>query len=158
MHSTVKEYFHDAILASGIALLDSRIAYRLAPNRWSDDRNCWEAFFASRNKIFAYAAKHARYVFLARVEGLSDPVLGAVMSLDRLQDRLLWITGCHTDEIDVIDRDPFRKPSEPAQTLRTCVPRRSCVVRNQTEDEVLAHHDCAKRGEMLLGIDKLHMS
>lgn len=85
-------YAHQCIAASGLAVMDSRIAWQLRPDLWSGAQDCGITFRKQQNGI-----EGARRL-VATFPSYGDVQVYA-RSLDNIENRLLWIVGEAPTEI-----------------------------------------------------------
>lgn len=78
-------YMHQCLSASGLAVMDSRIAWQLRPDLWSCAQDCGLTFRKQQN------ADRVRRV-IATFPTYGD-VLVMARSLDGLEKRLEWLVG-----------------------------------------------------------------
>jgi len=143
-------YCHQSIAASGIAVMDSRIAWELRPDLWSGAQDCLMTFrkkqdVAGVHRVVATFPSYGDVMILAR-------------SLDSLEKRLQWIVG------EVPTAIVEWKPEVPAVSLQLAAKRehnRKEVERLEglrkiaTQD--LLGHDCQHDRDVLAARQELGM-
>ncbi len=142
MSSRSTRFALQSIAASGLAIMDHRIAYQLRPDCWGSLQDCFLTF--RKHQEIAGTLR-----MTATVEGFGS-VLVLTRSLDNLAKRIAWIVG--RPVLDLREATP-----EPAPAARPDVVRQQ-VNAKETERQAhvrkLAHeetpsHDCSRRREIL---------
>jgi hypothetical protein len=135
-------YCHQSIAASGIAVMDSRIAWELRPDLWSGAQDCFMDF--RRNQKPDGVQR-----LTATFEGIGQ-VLVLARSMDNLEKRLEWIVGR-----PVLALKPAESEATPAVTedfTRRDVNAKEAERMEQVRKlakEVPPVHDCQHRRDIL---------
>ena len=144
-------YTHQCIAASGIAVMQPRIAYELRPDLWASDQDCFMTFRKAQN---VEGVQRMTVTF----EGYG-PVLVLARSLDNLEQRLQWIVGR-----PVLNLKPAEAEAPPAaQTdfnriqVNAKEAERLERVRKLSK-EVPPSHDCQHRRDILAARAELGMA
>lgn len=135
-------YTHQCIAASGLAVMDSRIAWQLRPDLWSGAQDCAFTFRKQQNvdgakRIVATFPSYGEVQVYAR-------------SLDNLGKRLEWIVGeAPTAVVDWKPEAPAVSPQLAAKREhnRKEVERLEDLRKLATEEP--PSHDCSRRREIL---------
>lgn len=135
-------YTHQCIAASGIAVMDSRIAWELRPDLWSGAQDCLMTF---RKKQKPDGVQR----MMATFEGFGQ-VLVLARSLDNLEKRLEWIVGR-----PVLALQPAESEAQPV--VREDFTRREVNAKEaerleqvrKLAKEVPPVHDCQHRRDIL---------
>lgn len=135
-------YTHQCIAASGLAVMNSRIAWQLRPDLWSGAQDCAFTFRKQQNVDSVH-----RVVATFPIYG---EVLVLARSLDNLEKRLEWIVG----EAPTAIAD--WQPEVPAVSAKLAAKReanRKEVERleelRKLATQVPPSHDCHARREIL---------
>jgi hypothetical protein len=142
MPSRSVSYARQCLAASGIAILDPRIAIELRGDMWASLQDCAITF--SRKQVLEGTQR-----LVATVDGYG-PVLIAARSLDNLAQRLEWIIG---REVSDLRPAPVESAAPPApgllrQEQAAKEAERLARVR-KLAGESLPGHDCELRREIL---------
>jgi len=135
-------YTHQCIAASGIAVMDSRIAWELRPDLWSGAQDCLMTFRKNQNPDGVQR-------MMAMFEGYGH-VLVLTRSLDNLEKRLEWIVGR-----PVLALQPAESEAQPV--VREDFTRREVNAKEAARleqvrklaKEVAPSHDCQHRRDIL---------
>jgi hypothetical protein len=143
-------YFHQSIAASGLAVMDSRIAWELRPDLWSGAQDCGISF---RKNQKADGVQRMTATF----EGFG-PVLVFARSLDNLAKRLEWIVGRPVQELKPADPDaqPAVRTDFNQREVNAKEAERMEQVRKLAV-EALPSHDCQRRRDIVAARQELGM-
>ena len=143
-------YTHQCIAASGIAVMDARIAYELRPDLWASNQDCFMTFRKAQN---VEGVKRISATFAGGV-----PVLVLARSLDNLAKRLEWIVGCPVQDLKPADaeaspavRTDFNQREVNAKEAARLEEVRKLAV------EALPSHDCQQRRDIVAARRELGM-
>ena len=135
-------YTHQCIAASGIAVMQPRIAYELRPDLWASDQDCFMTFRKAQN---VEGVQRMTVTF----EGYG-PVLVLARSLDNLEQRLQWIVG--RPVLELKPAEPEAPPAAQTDFNRIQVNAKEAerleLVRKLAK-EVAPSHDCQRRRDIL---------
>ncbi len=144
-------YAHQCIAASGLAVMEPRIAFQLRTDLWSGLQDCAITF---RRQQRLEGTKHLLVTF---------PTWGRVevyaRSLNNLEQRLEWIVGEQPTEI--AEWQPERPEVTPGQAAKREANRKEIERLNELRKiaaEVPPSHDCHRRRAILDARQKLGMS
>ena len=129
---TLIRYFEDALLASGLAVLDLDIAYRLAPSRWPTARGASHCWLQHGPRLIDHARRHAPHLMQVRFAECERPVMVAANARERLGERLHWLTGYAV--VDLAEQVPDRPEPTPAELSAVAA---NAAVRAQRADAAL---------------------
>jgi hypothetical protein len=137
-----EKYARQAIAASGLTILDPRIAFELRPDLWASAQDCRITFRRAQK----FEGTHR---VTATIEDYGD-VLVCTRSLDALEQRIQWIAGRRVLAVKPAEADAVPPPATP-QLHRQA---QSKEVERLAELEKLAaqeppSHDCHARREIL---------
>ena len=135
-------YTHQCVAASGIAVMDSRIAYELRPDLWASDQDCFMTF---RKAQKVEGVQRLTVTF----EGYG-PVLVVARSLDNLAKRLEWIVG--RPVLALKPAEPEAPPTAHTDFNRIQVNAKEAERLEQVHKlakEVPPVHDCQQRRDIL---------
>ena len=135
-------YTHQCVAASGIAVMDSRIAYELRPDLWASDQDCFMTF---RKAQKVEGVQRLTVTF----EGYGH-VLVVARSLDNLAKRLEWIVG--RPVLALKPAEPEAPPTAPTDFNRIQVNAKEAERLEQVHKlakEVPPVHDCQQRRDIL---------
>lgn len=135
-------YTHQCIAASGLAVMDSRIAWQLRPDLWSGDQDCAFTFRKQQNvdgakRIVATLPSYGEVQVYAR-------------SLDNLEKRLEWIVG--EAPTAVVDWQPEAPAVSPQLAAKREANRKEVERLEELRKlaaEVPPSHDCNRRRDIL---------
>lgn len=130
------------LAASGVAIMDPRIAYELRPDMWASLQDCAITF---RKKQKADRVLR----MTATLEGLG-PVLVLARSLDQLAQRLEWIVGRAV--LDLKPAEPEVSAAEQPNMLHKAANAKEAERLEQVRKlaaEDPPSHDCSRRREIL---------
>ena len=98
MPTKVLAYTHQALAASGFAILDSRIAITLRPDLWTSGLEATGGFGLNdtRNRLRGIGGVKR---FCARLIGVDGTLTVLARSSDNLAKRIEWVTGFEVREI-----------------------------------------------------------
>lgn len=135
-------YAHQCLAGSGLAVMDSRIAWQLRPDLWSTGHDC-----ACDRWSTTTAEGATRY--LAHMNGLG-PVHVLARSRDQLEQRLEWITGRRVSDVSPVQEKPAQEAANNAQAFAAKVreTERLNTLRKLAAQELPAH-ECHTRREIL---------
>lgn len=139
------------LAASGIAIMDPRIAYELRPDMWASLQDCAITFRKNQK-----ADRVLRMT--ATLEGLG-PVLVLTRSLDQLAQRLEWIVGRTVRELKPADPEApaTERPNLLHKEAKAKETERMEQVRKLATEEPPSH-DCSRRREILAARRELGMA
>ncbi len=135
-------YMHQCLAASGIAVMDSRIAWQLRPDLWASAQDCGLSFRRQQNadRVHRVVATFPTY----------GEVLVMARSLDSLEKRLEWIVGEAPTSMD--DWHPEVPAVSPQLAARQAFNKKEIerleVLRKVAIQE-LPSHDCHRCREIL---------
>ncbi|WP_434516675.1 hypothetical protein AB6Q56_08820 [Dechloromonas sp. ARDL1] len=135
-------YAHQCIAASGLAVMDSRIAWQLRPDLWSGAQDCGITF---RKQQSVDGARRLVATF---------PTYGDVQvyarSLDNIENRLLWIVGeAPTEIVEWQPEVPAVSPQMAAKRAANQKEIERLETLRKIAVEVPPSHDCSRRREIL---------
>lgn len=135
-------YASQCLAASGLAVMDSRIAWPLRPDLWSSGQDC-----ACDRWIMTTAEGATRY--LAHMDGLGA-VHVLARSRDQLEQRLEWITGRRVADVSPAPEKPAQEATNNAQAFAAHMreTERMNTLRALAAQE-LPTHECHTRREIL---------
>jgi len=143
-------YAHQCIAASGLAVMDSRIAWQLRPDLWSGAQDCAITFRKNQDVVGVHRV-------IATFPAYGDVRILA-RSLDSLEKRLEWIVGeAPTAIVDWQPEVPAVSPQMAAKREynRNEVERLEGL--HKVATEVPPSHDCSRRREILAARRELGM-
>ena len=144
-------YAHQCIAASGLAVMEPRIAFQLRTDLWSGLQDC-AITFRLQQRLEGTKRLVVTFPTWGRVEVYAR-------SLNNLEQRLEWIVGERPTEI--AEWQPERPEVTPEQAARREANRkeieRLAELRNIATQEPPSH-DCHRRREILEARQKLGMS
>ena len=143
-------YTHQCVAASGIAVMDARIAFELRPDLWASDQDCFMTF---RKAQKVEGVQRLTVTF----EGYG-PVLVLARSLDNLAKRLEWIVG--RPVLDLKPAEPEAPPAAHTDFNRLAVSAKEAERMEQVHKlakEVPPVHDCQHRRDILAARIELGM-
>jgi hypothetical protein len=135
-------YAHQCIAASGLAVMDHRIAWELRPDLWSGAQDC---AFTFRKQQKADGVQRMTATF----DGLG-PVLVLARSLDNLAQRLEWIVG--RPVLALKSADPEALPAVRTDFNQREVNAKEAERMEQVRKlavEALPSHDCQQRRDIV---------
>lgn len=141
-------YVHQCIASSGLAVMDSRIAWQLRPDMWASDQDCFMTFRKAQNVEGVQR-------MTATFEGYG-PVLVLARSLDQLAQRLQWIVG--RPVLELKPAEPEALPAVPTDFNRIQVNAKEAERLEQVRKlskEVPPSHDCQHRRDILAARSEL---
>jgi len=103
-----EKYARQAIAASGLAILDPRIAFELRPDLWASAQDCRITFRRAQK----FEGTHR---VTATIEDYGD-VLVCTRSLDALEQRIQWIAGRRVLAVKPAEADAVPPPCDPSTT------------------------------------------
>jgi len=135
-------YTHQCVAASGIAVMDARIAFELRPDLWASDQDCFMTF---RKAQKVEGVQRLAVTF----EGYG-PVLVLARSLDNLAKRLEWIVG--RPVLALKPAEPEAPPTARTDFNRIQVNAKEAERLEQVHKlakEIPPVHDCQQRRDIL---------
>ncbi len=153
MSTRIETYLRDALLGGGLAVLDHRLAYRLASHRWPTNRDCATDFSAAAAMLPQMARDAAGHIFHAWFDPHGEPALVAARSANKLEERIEWVTGERVFRlVEVADVETprvtphgFVEPQPPTGPTET-LPAHECERRRvMLEGQPIPAHDCHRR-------------
>lgn len=138
MQEKVLNYIDDALTATGFAVVDTTIAFRMRRDLWATPFSCASDFSRDMSMMLAIGARRGAALYQCAVEGQAQRVPVLAVSLDMLAQRIAWITGLRLTAIT-----PYAAEATVVEGAPTAV-----------DGEEIPAYPCAKRTEMLakLGI------
>lgn len=141
MTTKTKQYAIQSLAACGFAVMRSTVAWQLRPDLWSSAQDCGVGFA----KVEIEGTQRLN-VTLA---GIGDvPVL--TRSLDRLAERIEWITGYKVLKIEVEQTGESAKKSAPTITEGQKKATERIEKTKALAVQELPTHDCSLRREILM--------
>lgn len=139
------------LAASGIAIMDPRIAYELRPDMWASLQDCAITF---RKKQKADRVLR----MTATLEGFG-PVLVLARSLDQLAQRLEWVIGRPVLDLKLAESEApaAERPNLLHKQANAKEAERMEQVRKLATEEPPSH-DCSRRREILAARRELGMA
>ena len=135
-------YMHQCLAASGIAVMNSRIAWQLRPDLWAGAQDCAFTFRKQQNADCVHRAVATFPTY--------GEVLVMARSLDSLEKRLEWIVGeAPTSITDFHPEVPAVSPQLAARQAfnKKEIERLEALRKLATEEP--PSHDCHRRREIL---------
>jgi hypothetical protein len=93
------QYTHQALAASGFAVIDSQVAMTMRPDIWNSGMVC-AGEFAQKSTKNSLGGISGVMRMTARLSGLDRPVRVLTRSTDRLAERIEWVTGFVVDKLE----------------------------------------------------------
>ena len=144
MTTKTQQYAIQSLAACGFAVMRSTVAYRLRPDLWSSGEECGNNFQSKSVGCVLEGVRRLNVVF----EGSEEVLKVLTRSMDRLAERMEWVTGFRVLRIEEV------KPAAPVQekTAPTEAQKKSAE-RLQELKKLAAQeppaHDCALRKDIL---------
>lgn len=158
MNSSVGRYITEALASSGLAVLDSRHAYRLRPDIWPTAVQCGCDWTEALPKLGNFLQQRGVKPFRAAIGGQTAHV--AAWTKKDLAQRLTWITGAHVARVAAIELGqldpPKTAPAAPTSFVDEKMKKR--LRREQLAAQEPPAHDCPLRHEILKARDELARS
>ena len=135
-------YAHQCLASSGLAVMDSRIAWQLRPDLWSTGHDC-----ACDRWTTTTADGATRYT--VHMDGLGA-VHVLARSRDQLEQRLEWITGRNVTDVSPFQEKPVLESSNNGQAFAAQMRETERLDKLRTlAAQELPTHECHTRREIL---------
>lgn len=137
-----EKYARQAIAASGLVILDPRIAFELRPDLWASAQDCRITFRRAQK----FEGTHR---VTAMIEGYGD-VLVCTRSLDTLEQRIQWVAGRRVLSVKPAEADaapplavpPLHREAQSKEAERLAELKKLAALEPPS-------HDCHARREIL---------
>lgn len=142
MQDRAMKFINDGLAHSGLAVLDSAVAFELRRDLWPTRFGALTDMATGAAVVRAIAADRRALVFDVQIEGFAQRTLVIAKSGDDLARRIEWIIGRR-----VLDVRPYAEPAaEPAPAARAataeeipgwpCQARRDALAKRGEKDDV----------------------
>lgn len=137
-----EKYARQAIAASGLVILDPRIAFELRPDLWASAQDCRITF----RRAHKFEGTHR---VTATIEGYGE-VLVCTRSLDALEQRIQWVAGRRVLSVKPAEADAAPPPAAPPlhREAQSKEAERLAELHKLAAQEPPSH-DCHARREIL---------
>ncbi len=150
MTSKVAKYITESLATCGLAILNSRHAFRLRPDIWPTASECscdWN-HTTTTSALSSFLAQRGAQLFSATIR--DQTVFVVAWSEKVLARRLEWITGAHITQVAVIELGRLNPPKAPAPDTPLEKERKRQRLRlEQLAAQEPPAHDCSRRTEIL---------
>lgn len=132
MQEKAVQYIHEALTATGFAVVDGGVAYQLSPHIWPSSLACGLDWSADRKVLRVIAGRRNAKLLQVMIDG-RGPVPLLTMSEDDLARRIEWIVGLRVTAICPLGEPEVAPAPAPAQAGAKVdePPLHQCLARTQ---------------------------
>jgi hypothetical protein len=146
-------YAIQSLAANGFAVMRSTVAYRLRPDLWSSGEECGNTFQSKSVDSMLEGVRRLNVVF----EGSEDVMKVLTRSMDRLAERMEWVTGFRVLGIEEEKpAAPVQEKTAPTEAQKKAAERLQELKKLAAMD--LPPHDCVRRKDILEARRELGMA